>query len=389
MLWLYRFLMGYVTVLFSGDFCEKILNLTAKNRITLWDSRLTKKGIESSILARDFKKLKNIIRKSEIKVHILRKKGLPFRTAKYNKRLGLLVGAIIFIAFLKIMSGFIWVIDINGNELVTSSQILSACKEIGIKEGVKRSSIHTKTDRERLLLKLDKLAWASLNIEGSRLGVNVTERKKAEADATAPSNLKATADGIIKKIDIVSGNCLVKTGDAVKKGDVLVSGVIEKLSGTHFVKSQGTITAETVEEIKLEGKYKTEKTINSGEQKTKKVLEIFSIKIPLFLGEEKGEYKTYKDTKALSFLGKDLPLRIHSKTFHFYEKYKFTYSKEQLETELRKQLEKKLAKGSSITQSNISETADGLIITALISNTKNIAAEEKMLISQDNESPLS
>lgn len=388
MLWLYRFLMGYVTVLFSGDFCEKILNLTAKNRITLWNSRLTKKGIESNLLAKDFKRLRAIIRKSEIKVHILKRKGLPFKTSKYNKRLGLLIGAVIFMSFLKVMSGFIWVIDINGNETVSSSQILSACKEIGIKEGVKRSSIHTKTDRERLLLKLDKLAWASLNIEGSRLGVNVTERKKTEADETAPSNLKATADGIIKKIDIVSGNCLVKTGDAVKKGDVLVSGVIEKLSGTHFVKSQGTITAETVEEIKLESKYKTEKTINSGKQKTKNVLEIFSLKIPLFLGEEKGEYKAYKDTKSLSFLGKDLPLRIHSKTFYFYETYKLTYSKEQLEAELQKKLEKGLEKGSSIIESNVAETNDGLILTALVSNTKNIASEEKMLISENNESPL-
>lgn len=388
MLWLYRFLMGYVTVLFSGDFCEKILNLTAKNRITLWDSRLTKKGIESNLLARDFKRLRAIIRKSEIKAHILKRKGLPFKTAKYNKRIGLLIGAVIFMAFLKVMSGFIWVIDINGNETVSSSQILSACKEIGIKEGVKRSSIHTKTDRERLLLKLDKLAWASLNIEGSRLGVNVTERKKNEADETAPSNLKATADGIIKKIDIVSGNCLVKTGDAVKKGDILVSGVIEKLSGTHFVKSQGTITAQTVEEIKLEGKYKTEKTINSGKQKTKNVLEIFSLKIPLFLGEEKGEFKTYKDTKSLSFLEKDLPLRIHSKTFYFYETYKLTYSKEQLKAELQKKLEKGLEKDSSIIESNVTETTDGLILTALVSNTKNIALEEKMLISENNESPL-
>lgn len=387
MLWLYRFFMGYVTVLFTGDFSEKILNLTAKNRISLWDSRLTKKGIESNILSKDFKRLRPIIRKSEIKAHILKKQGLPFKTAKYNKRSGLLVGAVIFIAFLKIMSGFIWVIDINGNETVSNSQILSACEKIGIKEGIKKSSIHTKTDRERLLLKLDKLAWASLNIEGSRLGVNVSERKKTEADTTSPSNLKASADGIIKKIDIVSGNCLVKTGDTVKKGDVLVSGVIEKLSGTHFVKSQGTITAETVEEIKLEGKYKTEKTINSSKKKTKKVLEIFSLKFPLFLGEENGEYKSFKETKSLSFLGKNLPLRIHCKTFNFYETYKLTYTKEQLKTELENSLAKKLKSGSSIVESNISETPDGLILTALISNTENIATEEKMLISE-NQSPL-
>ena len=65
-----------------------------------------------------------------------------------------------------------------------------------------------------------------------------------------------------------------------------------------------------------------------------------------------------------------------------------TYSKEQLETELQKKLEKGLEKGSSIIESNVTETNDGLILTALVSNTKNIASEEKMLISQNNESPL-
>ncbi len=390
MLWLYRFLNGYVTVLFSGEFCEKILNLTAKNRISLWDSRLTKKGIESSLLAKDFIKLRKIIRKSDIKVHILKKKGLPFKTAKYNKRAGLIAGAVIFVLFLKIMSDFIWIIDITGNENVEKSEILSACKEIGIKEGLHKSKIHTKTDRERLLLKLDSLAWASLNIEGSRLTVNVSESKKNEKPLPF-SNLKSSADGIIKKIDIVSGNCVVKTGDAVKKGDVLVSGVIEKLSGTHFVRSAGTIIAETKRSITIKGKYKTEKTLENGKHKSKSVLEIFTLKIPLFLGQENGKYTYEKKTETLKFLGQALPIRVYTKDFTFLETYKITYTKEQLIKELEKQLKEKLiAEGTenfTVENQKFSETEDGITLTALVSAEENIAFEEEMLISDQNKTP--
>ncbi len=387
MLWLYRFLKGYVTVLFEGEFCEKILNLTAQNRISLWDSRLNKKGITSSVLAGDFIKLRKILRKSGIRVHILEKKGLPFKTAKYNKRAGLLIGAVIFVLFLKIMSDFIWVIDIVGNENVKNEEILSACQEIGIKEGIHKSKIHTKTDRERLLLKLDKLAWASLNIEGSRLTVNVSESKKKEETLTS-SNLKATADGIIKKIDIVSGNCVVKTGDTVKKGDILVSGVIEKLSSTHFVRSAGTVIAETKRSITVESRYKTEKTLENGKQKRKKVLEIFTLKIPLYLGEENGEYRAEKSVKALKLFGQELPIRVYIKDFTFYDKYKITYQKEQLLKELDKKLAEKLEKEGvenfTVENQKYYETADGLKLEALISSEENIATEEKMLISEQN-----
>jgi hypothetical protein len=51
-------------------------------------------------------------------------------------------------------------------------------------------------------------------------------------------------------------------------------------------------------------------------------------------------------------------------------------------------LEKGLEKGYSIIESNVTETTDGLILTALVSNTKNIATEEKMLISYERHSSI-
>lgn len=389
MLWLYRFLSGYVTVLFSGEFCEKILNLTAKNRISLWNSRLTKKGIESCILAKDFKKLHKIIRDSDIRVHILKKHGIPFKTAKYNKRIGLFAGAVLFFAFLKIMSGFIWIIDVTGNETVKTEDILAACNKIGIKEGIKQSKINPKTERERLLLEIDSLAWASLNIESCRLTINVSETKNKENNSSAPCNLKAKADGIIKKIDVVSGNCVVKTGDAVKSGDVLVSGIIERESGTQFVRSAGTVIAETTRNITVNGNYKTKKTLESGKTKTKKVLELFTIKIPLFLGSETDEYTSKTSVKALKLFGQQLPIRIYDKKFSFLETYEITLNREQLceqlEKELAENLKKEGIKNYNVLNREFTDTDGGIKLTALISAEENIALETELLVTPQTE----
>ena len=53
MILIYRWLIGFLRVKFCGDGYEKILNLAARNRITLWNSRLVSGGIETNITVKN------------------------------------------------------------------------------------------------------------------------------------------------------------------------------------------------------------------------------------------------------------------------------------------------------------------------------------------------
>lgn len=386
MLWLYRFCWGFLRVVFYGEFKERILNLAACNRITLWNSSLNKKGIETFITVRDFKKLPKVLKGSGIRVHILKRCGLPFKISKNRKRLGWGLGIIIFLIFLKFMSGYIWIIDIVGNEKVESAEILKACNAIGIKEGIRSDTLNTNIQRQKLLLQMDSLAWASLNIEGCRLTVNVSEIEKNAEDNSCICNLKSKADGIIQKIDVTAGNCIVKKGDTVKKGDILVSGVLEKATGTEFVHSAGTITAVTERSITVEGEYESVKEYGTGEVKVKKVLEVFGLKIPLFLGSENKSYKSSTNVKTASFLGQELPLRIYEKEFNFTQKFKKTLSREELckelETKIKERLEKEEVKEYETVSKEFTDTENGLKLTVIISSEENIVYREELLVSK-------
>ena len=46
-------------------------------------------------------------------------------------------------------------------------------------------------------------------------------------EATAPSHMVATKDVVIKEIITRTGTPMVKPGDVVKKGDIMVSGILE------------------------------------------------------------------------------------------------------------------------------------------------------------------
>ncbi len=385
MLWLFRYLFGFLTVKFYGDFPATIFNFAAKNRIFLWNTKLCDNGIISCISVNNFKKLPYIIYGSGIRVHITEKHGLPFKIRKNRKRLGIMSGAIICAVFLKLISGYIWIIDISGNNKVKSTEIISALNEIGIHEGINKKSINPKTQREKLLLKLDSLAWASLNIEGCRLTVNVTETKKNENNIHLPSNLKAKTDGIIKKIDITSGNSVVKPGDAVKQGDVIVSGIIENADGTEFVYSAGTVTATTEHKITLYKSFKETVPTENGKIKTKRVLELFTLKIPLYLGSETEKYHSETSSYTFSLFGQSLPVKLYKKDFRFIENSSVQYNTEELKEKLTKQLETNLKKNDwltyEITDISFSEDENGLTLLAVITAEEDIVYSEELIIS--------
>jgi similar to stage IV sporulation protein len=378
MLFFYRYFCGILKVEFFGTYPEKILNLAAKHKISIWSARYENCKISCKITVKDFLKLRKILRKSGIRVHILQKIGFPFFIKKYNKRAGIFVGLVIFFAFLYLMSSHIWIIDVEGSEKVSEAQIISVCKELGIEQGTKKSKINAKADAQDLLLKIDKLAWSSLNIEGSKLTVNVTEITEKEEDNSLATNLKADSDGIITHIDVTSGNCLVKVGDVVRKGDVLVSGIIENESGTRFVHSIGKIIAKTEKEVSLYRDFLYKITYPTGKTKKRHVLEFFTIKIPLYLGREKGEFKTQNEVFEAKLFSQKLPIKIYSKKFNFQKSQtqKIGYNKavELLEKELL------LEEYDKIKSKDFIKDENGVKLIAILEKEKNIAKAEKIIL---------
>lgn len=382
----YRILFGYLRVRFDGDFKERILSLCAQNGITLWATRLKEEKIESNISVREFKRLRTIVRGKGIKAHIVKKRGVPFVTNRYKRRYGILAGVVAFFLIIGLMSDYIWIIDVNGNNKITDEYIISACNSIGIKNGIRKDSIYPKIEREKLMLKLEGIAWASLNIEGSRLTVNVTETKEKDKETEKFSNLKANADGVIKKLDIVSGTSVVKVGQAVMKGDLLVSGIIETVDGTRFVKSKGEIIALSQNEIVLKEDYKQKPLILTGEIKSKYVLEIFGLKIPLYLGCEKRLYESSAKQTKLKIFGTTVPVSVYKKSFSFQKEQPIKYSYDKLCQRLENKLEKQLKniEGARVIKKEFLEDGKGVTLKALIEREENIAVSDILLINAGN-----
>ena len=330
MLWLYRFFNGFVHIIISGNYSERLLNVCAGNGISVWNTRKRKDSLHAYIFARDFKRLLAFRGKSGVKIHIAGKTGFPFIVHKYKKRPGIAVGMILFFVLINFLSGFIWNISVTGNSEVSTESILAACEQLGIAEGAKKGCFKPQDARVELVLLTKGISWASINEEGTRVTINVRETVQPQSKDTVPCNLKSCADGIIISTAVTKGDVCVKPGDTVVAGQLLVSGAMELPDGsTGFVHSEGEIIAQTVRTLSSTVKYEQTKKVRSGKKLTRRVLNFFGCKIPLYLGGVKAGYD--REVSVNKIITGDNYVPVYITTANFYEtlNIKETYTRDE------------------------------------------------------------
>ncbi len=389
MIWLWRYLSGFLTIILSGENAEKVLNLASKNGIYLWNLRCKKGNIIGNIGIKNFIKLRYIKRGIKCRIRIIEKRGLVFKTNKYIHRTGFFIGIFLFFSVIFILSNFIWIINIEGNYSIKSSEILSACKKINIYEGISKKKINTKYDAQRLMLQQKQISWCSLNIEGCVLTINLTEAEATDKDKRQnPSNLKSIVEGKIKKIDVTSGNTLVKVGDTVSKGELLVSGVIENLSSTQFVHSEGSIIAETKRTFSAEGKYTQNISLETGKCTTHYTTQFFNLKIPFFLGNIKKEYNYNSNVKTLTLFDKKIPIKIASEQYLITQNTTVNYDQTTLEDilyeDIKKQVENMNFIAATEFEREVVKTDKGMLLKISYNCEENIAKQDEIILSKVN-----
>ncbi len=389
MLWLYRIICGELHIRIYGTGPERLLNIAAKNRLGLRAVRVNRDGIYAVMPSNKFKIMRKLLRKTGIRVHILKKRGIAFLLNKYRARSGFVAGLLIFTLALNFLSGFIWTVNVSGNVNVKETEIINACRRIGIYEGVRKSKINTTADAQEMLMLIPELAWGSLNIENCVLTVNVTEVKKSDRDKNGyPSNLKAKCDGIITGIDVMSGNVLVKIGDVVSKGDLLVSGVLENSDSSVFVRSKGSVTARIQKKITLSKNFKEKITVPVGETKKRTVLTVFGAKFPLYLGCVKKPYNSTYSQKYATLFNNKLPFGIFVPEFELLREKEVVYSYDELEQLLKQSVEKQTEKifpnGAEICYDGITETSSGLTFERVVWANEKISFEDLILFDTIN-----
>lgn len=383
---LLRYIRGYVGFEMNGDYPERLLNQLAANGISAWGISRSKSKLKAFVSVGDYFKIRGCRRKNRVRTRVTERHGLPFLMRRHRLRIGFAVGAMCCIIALFILSGFIWNVKVVGNQSITDSEIKQICSELGLKEGARRSDIDVGRLKSRLALRLDKAAWVSVNIEGVRATVNISEITSEKEPQKEPCNLVAERDGIITAIEATSGSISVKVGQTVKKGELLVSGVTEFKDGTYrFGTAEGKIIAETEREISCFVPFSRTELVRSGQSVKRSAVSFFGVDIPLYLGSVKGLYETESAVSCYENGEAYLPIRVTSTVFYALEEVTVELSAEQAEAAAAEKLEelKKAELENAEILSEIKEIdtlSDGIRLTARLKCRENIAKSDFILI---------
>lgn len=104
--------------------------------------------------------------------------GVPFFLARFRKRYALLVGLCLSLTAVLVLSRFILIIDVEGNETVPTAQILSELRRQGLRVGVYGPGLDERDLAHEALLQLPDLSWMAINLHGTRAQVLVREAVK-------------------------------------------------------------------------------------------------------------------------------------------------------------------------------------------------------------------
>ncbi|KAB1439578.1 sporulation protein YqfD [Candidatus Galacturonibacter soehngenii] len=290
---LMKFIRGYLKIQVYGFSPERFINLCSNRNILIWGLENQNHQYEMFLSVRDFKKLKPILKKTNTKLKITERHGLPFFLYKYRKRKMFFGGIILFSIILYILSLFIWDIDVSGNYSRTDNVILDFLSQNDVYHGMLKKQISCEQIEQMIRSEYDDIIWASAQIKGTRLLIRVQENTDVGmiTENATPSDIIATKDCIITSIITRKGTPMVTQGSVVKKGDVLVSGRVDvyndngEIADYQYYAADADIYAKTLEEYNEEFDIKYTSKNYTENEKLRFYLRILNKKINIRSGK--------------------------------------------------------------------------------------------------------
>ena len=248
-----RYVFGYVRAEVCGFAPERFMNLIIKNDIVMWDVESTGQGYIFYTGRKNLLKMKPYLQKTNMKIKLLEKRGLPYFCKQHRKRFAFLAGFFLFVIMLYALSLFVWEVKVTGEDTLVAESVLKQIEKKYISLGTLKANINCSQLEENLRKDIDEISWISCELKGTVLTVYLEEgmAPKQNTDQEISGDIVASKDAVITKMITRQGTPLVKVKDEVKEGDILISGTIyiyddnNEVMETSYIAADGDIYGTT------------------------------------------------------------------------------------------------------------------------------------------------
>ena len=242
---------GYTQLEIDALCSERFFNLCANRGILVHSMYPGEERCTFTTSIEDFYNLKPIVRKTRPHIRLVKKSGFPFVLREILKHQFFIAGVVLFVTVMLVLGRFIWNIRLEGNYMNSDDTLYKYLSKSGITYGARISGIDCEALEAQIRRDFDDIIWVSAAIHGTSLEIDVRENSDEVVDVPegSPSNIVALYDGTVYSIIVRNGTPAVKPLSAVKKGDVLISGIVTTLNESSEPIKQEAVYADG--EVKL------------------------------------------------------------------------------------------------------------------------------------------
>lgn len=210
-------------------------------------------SVEISFYRQDYGALRQLLERRGEKWKEVKKSGLYWTFRRTLHRSLLLSGVALLLFLVLFLPTRVYFIRVEGNQTVPTRLILAKAEQCGIVFGASRREVRSERMKNALLEEIPELQWAGINTSGCVATISVRERSVTEEKDPDQSvgSIVAIRDGVIRECTVLKGNPLCTVGQAVKAGQVLISGYTDTGLSIQATRAEGEIYAETLRQMQV------------------------------------------------------------------------------------------------------------------------------------------
>ena len=246
------------------------------------------------------------------------------------------LGIVASIVLLICSSQIIWDIRPEGNNNISDFEIVERLSRCGFDVGKRWSGFDLADVEKNFLLQHSDVAWININRRGSVAYVSLIEKSADQIiseDRIFYSNILSTRSCVVEEVTVKSGTAIVKPGDSVNAGEVLILGTKSIGEEPFFCRAEGKILGRVSDTITIDVKRFYEKRKISGKRVCSVNLNIFKKYINIFktYGNLPESYDIIEDVKEYILPGgTKLPFSIHIQYTPIYQSEQVMYTDDEL-----------------------------------------------------------
>jgi len=236
---------GHVVIAVRGTDLTGFVNTALARGILLWNVRrqgapnpqdagwAEKEGdlLYARVAAARLGELRNVAVLTGCRFTIQERTRPLFLWRRLVRRRFLAVGLLGVLAVLYLLSGFVWSIRVSGNRRVPATVILQAAAAGGLAWGMPRRSLDAGRVEKAIRDRVPQVAWVGVKLAGTCVCLQVVEKSLPRAVSQVPADIVAARSGLVSEVLVQKGRAVVKPGDTVRRGQVLISGVLPPPEG--------------------------------------------------------------------------------------------------------------------------------------------------------------